>query len=541
MKVSRRRDLVAELTRPKTPKVLFVPDSAGAGADMQPLDSDLTAIAALTTTSFGRSLLELANAAAALSAIGAAPASHTHAQAQVTGLVTDLANKQPLDGDLTAIAALSTSSFGRSLLELANAAAARTLLGLSIGTNVQAWDADLDALAAVPGQTAFGRGILSIADAAAARTVFGAAASSHTHAQSDITNLTSDLAAKQPLDSDLTAIAALTTTSFGRSLLALVDAAAGRAALGAAPLASPTFTGDVVVPDGNANNEAVNYGQLQTGLAAAALGYKFKAPVKWIFSNTVGAWPAVASHTATTLTGDVNFIFPGWAIGDRVLVANQGARNGIYTVTTVGVLFSTPWVLTRASDAMDGGLSNGTYVEGLNSDAFDPAGRRAYFLSTADPITVGTTVQTWSPVGDANPVLPRVRALRGANQSISNTTQTPVTFPSEDVDTHSFHDLVTNSSRLTIPTGMAGTYLISAVAVWASNATGWRQALLLRNGANPNLEGVTQAAANGITTRQSFSVALELAAGDYIELAVNHNSGAALNITNASLQMVKVG
>lgn len=37
----------------------------------QPLDSDLTSIAALTTTSFGRGLLELANAAALLSAAGA--------------------------------------------------------------------------------------------------------------------------------------------------------------------------------------------------------------------------------------------------------------------------------------------------------------------------------------------------------------------------------------------------------------------------------------------------------------------------------------
>lgn len=36
----------------------------------------------------------------------------------------------------------------------------------------------------------------------------------------------------QPLDSDLTAIAALSTTSYGRSLLALADAAAGRTSLG---------------------------------------------------------------------------------------------------------------------------------------------------------------------------------------------------------------------------------------------------------------------------------------------------------------------
>lgn len=92
---------------------------------------------------------------------------------------------QPLDSDLTAIAALTTTSFGRSLLAAADAAALRTLAGAVIGTNVQAWDADLDA------------------------------------------------------------IAALTTTSFGRSVLAAADAAALRTLDASAPLASPTFTGTV--------------------------------------------------------------------------------------------------------------------------------------------------------------------------------------------------------------------------------------------------------------------------------------------------------
>jgi hypothetical protein len=44
----------------------------------------------------------------------------------------------------------------------------------------------------------------------------------------------------QPLDSDLTAIAALTTTSFGLAFLALADAAAGRTALGLGNLAAAT-------------------------------------------------------------------------------------------------------------------------------------------------------------------------------------------------------------------------------------------------------------------------------------------------------------
>jgi hypothetical protein len=41
---------------------------------------------------------------------------------------------QPVDSDLTAIAALTTTSFGRGLLELANAAAARTKIGYEEGT-----------------------------------------------------------------------------------------------------------------------------------------------------------------------------------------------------------------------------------------------------------------------------------------------------------------------------------------------------------------------------------------------------------------------
>jgi hypothetical protein len=46
----------------------------------------------------------------------------------------------------------------------------------------------------------------------------------------------------QPLDSDLTAIAALSTTTFGRSYLALADAAAARTLAGSAPLSATYIT-----------------------------------------------------------------------------------------------------------------------------------------------------------------------------------------------------------------------------------------------------------------------------------------------------------
>ena len=50
-------------------------------------------------------------------------------------------------GDLTINADTTISSFGATIVDDANASAARTTLGVAIGSDVQAWDADLDTLA----------------------------------------------------------------------------------------------------------------------------------------------------------------------------------------------------------------------------------------------------------------------------------------------------------------------------------------------------------------------------------------------------------
>lgn len=65
--------------------------SAAVAAGYQPLDSDLTAIAALTTTSFGRSLLTQADAAATRTTIGAGTSSFDGAYSSLSGVPSTFA------------------------------------------------------------------------------------------------------------------------------------------------------------------------------------------------------------------------------------------------------------------------------------------------------------------------------------------------------------------------------------------------------------------------------------------------------------------
>lgn len=120
----------------------------------QPLDSDLTAIAALATTAYGQGLLTLADSAALTGQVAAASETaagkaeiatqtETNTGTDDVRYVTPLkfqtrlaAYAQPLDSDLTAIAALTTTAFGRGLLALADAAA---LTGqINVGTTAAA-------------------------------------------------------------------------------------------------------------------------------------------------------------------------------------------------------------------------------------------------------------------------------------------------------------------------------------------------------------------------------------------------------------------
>jgi len=116
-----------------------------------------------------------------------------------------------------------------------------------------------------------------------------------------------------------------------------------------------------------------------------------------------------------------------------------------------------------------------------------------------------------------------------AGQSISNSTITAVTFGSEDIDTDAFHSTVTNTDRITIPSGKGGKYLIYGQVRYDTNSTGRRVVYIQLNNTTDIAVGEDTPGASTKTTIKT-SIIYSLAVGDYIRLNTFQTQGTSQNL-----------
>jgi hypothetical protein len=223
-----------------------------------------------------------------------------------------------------------------------------------------------------------------------------------------------------------------------------------------------------------------------------------------------------AAWVASGATGDIEGVTAGIGI-------SGGGTSGTVTVTNS---------MATAIDA------KGDLIAGTGADTFSKltVGANDTVL-TAD--STAATGLKWATPSAGGSTYAGVSVQKTAQQSLSSGTFTLVSWDVENFDTDAFHDNSTNNSRITIPSGKGGKYLLSGGLRFTSgSAAGNRAATLYKNGTDLNYIFFQPPTTTTNDNLQPFSFVVSLAAADYLQLYAYQNSGTTLNLDNLSYWQV---
>jgi hypothetical protein len=201
------------------------------------------------------------------------------------------------------------------------------------------------------------------------------------------------------------------------------------------------------------------------------------------------------------------------------------------TSTTSSVLASTPTATKAAYD-----LANGAIAKSVVTTAGDVIYRNATVpvrlgIGTAGQVltvNTGATAPEW--VTPATSGFVGYSGYSTGNQTIAHNTATAIPMGSETFDTSGFHDTTTNNTRITVPAGKAGYYLVLGRGFYDIATGGSSIGLGMRINAGTsifNYDGTISTSAYGGI---NFSQITYLGVGDYVEFMAYQGTGGNLTL-----------
>ena len=225
---------------------------------------------------------------------------------------------------------------------------------------------------------------------------------------------------------------------------------------------------------------------------------------------------------------DMDFAFITPNVGDLTEVQ---AGTGISVADGTGPI---PIVTNTVATEFD---AKGDLVVGTGSDTFDrlAVGTDGYTL-VADSSVSPTGLKWAAPASGTT--FAGCSLYRTVDQTgIASATNTAILWDAQHFDTDAYHSTVTNTSRITIPSGKAGKYLICGMTEINLLSATKVQTIIYLNGSIVQYAGDYQG--TGTNVKGPYSIVLDLAVNDYIEIFARQDSGSNAD-TNSGTQRINV-
>jgi hypothetical protein len=215
-------------------------------------------------------------------------------------------------------------------------------------------------------------------------------------------------------------------------------------------------------------------------------------------------------------------------------VANPTTNYGFVLPTPTDLVTDLPADFDVALQGVDTrlkALQPGTTLGDLAySSATANTNTRLAIGTSGQVLTVAAGVPSWAtPSGSA---VVGCMLRKSADQTISTSTFTAVTFNTEVFDTDSFHDNSTNTSRITIPAGKGGKYVVYAGLEYLANPNNSRRINVVKNGiaVGPGIAYQFTGGFSGAPSTISFTGMAEFTAGEYVEAFAWQDSGGNVDV-----------